>query len=752
MTRHLPALCLTMALSFAAPIFAQQQPPATAPAPAPPAAPAPAPAAAPAEGQDVLEQGRKLWEDYIHYIRIAQMDLAKSAGQAFVALQLSPEQTLRIVDELSPYRDYQETLIRAQRMEGEIAQLAQQVENKVRTARLALSREDVRIRDAITSLDDGLRARLNAVERLQKAGEYAAPAMLNVLLSTEAQDRQLQPYVIEAMVEVGRPIVGPLSIALADLPEVAKQQVAEVLGRIGYPQALPYLKAELESEKVQPGSKRVIQVAYDRIVERTGVPPYTDAASLFYLLAEDYYHNRASLMVDPTASEQLLWSYATGSGLTFQPLPAAIYGDVMAMRSARRSLQLNPNLSAALSLWLAANFRRENNLPEGQQDPSYAADMQSPHFYATLAGPRHVHPVLERALGEANAELALDAIGALRTTAGTSSLVNAEGNIQPLIAALTYPDRRVRYEAAFAIASSVPHASFPGAERVVPVLADAIREGARPYAVAIAPSPEDLNTISQLLGPVGQYQMVVGNSIDGVAAQITEAPSINLIVVNAPLGQAQAAVAAARQHYRLASVPIAVLATAQQQPALQTIFRDVPGVVIVNTEGGAEQVTAALQQTAAWSQGEAISPEQALAYAQQALALLQNLAESASQEFRASEAQAALLEALGDSREPVVRGAADVLALLPSPQAQQALANAALDTARGPEMQIAMLNDLAASARIHANQLTERQVGQIGQLVNTATGEMADAAAEVYGALNLPTERAVQVITQGRGQ
>ena len=46
-------------------------------------------------------------------------------------------------------------------------------------------------------------------------------------------------------------------------------------------------------------------------------------------------------------------------------------------------------------------------------------------------------------------------------------------------------------------------------------------------------------------------------------------------------------------------------------------------------------------------------------------------------------------------------GAADVLALLPSPEEQQAIANAAHDTARGPKMQIAMLNDLATSARIH---------------------------------------------------
>src|SRR5690606_25830707 len=94
----------------------------------------------------------------------------------------------------------------------------------------------------------------------------------------------------------------------------------------------------------------------------------------------------------------VVWAYADDVGLVPVPVPGAVYGDVLAMRAAERALQLDPSLDRALSLHLMANLRRENNLPEGAQDPSYSPDRQEATFYALLAGPARLQDVLAQAL------------------------------------------------------------------------------------------------------------------------------------------------------------------------------------------------------------------------------------------------------------------------------------------------------------------------------------------------------------------
>ena len=44
--------------------------------------------------------------------------------------------------------------------------------------------------------------------------------------------------------------------------------------------------------------------------------------------------------------------------------------------------------------------------------------------------------------------------------------------IDPLVQSMRYPDRLVRFEAAFALANSLPNSIFPGHERVAPLLAE----------------------------------------------------------------------------------------------------------------------------------------------------------------------------------------------------------------------------------------------------------------------------------------
>ena len=142
---------------------------------------------------------------------------------------------------------------------------------------------------------------------------------------------------------------------------------------------------------------------------------------------------------DTATDRGVSWYYDPQLTVTGQPglvpitVPGPVLGDVLAMQSARTALSLDPDLDAALSLYIMANLRRENRLPEGENDASYPASRRSPAFYAMAAGPRRLHDVLDIALTDSDADLALDAIAGLSATASLEAL-------QPLVRGLTYPD------------------------------------------------------------------------------------------------------------------------------------------------------------------------------------------------------------------------------------------------------------------------------------------------------------------------
>lgn len=699
-------------------------------------------------------QAAKLWEDFIHYSRIARLDLAASSGKAFVALNLSPEALLGVI-ESGPYEDWELDLVRLQRMDETIASVGKEVEQAIDKARIAVSRDPQRVRQAIEKLDDGARPRINATRRLQAAGQYAAPELLKALLSRSEVNQKLNPYIIEAMVAVGKPIVPALSQALPDLPPVNQQQIAEVLSRVGYPIALPYLRDAAEREGISVETKNALILAFNNIAALSRVPTNISAEDLYLKLADDYYSKAEGLMLEPDAATNLMWQYGTETGLTSIDIPTPIFYDVQAMRAARRALQLRPSKSAAYSLWVSANLRRENNLPEGAEDPSYSAKLRSPMFYAELAGPAHVHPILQRAMVDRDAELALDAIAALAATAGannavSNSLLKHESDIQPLISALNYPDRRVRYQAAHAIAKAKPTEAFPASSRVVSVLADAIREEGKLYALIIADNIEQMNARASSVKAAGQFTVLQGSTVEDSISQINTVPGIDMIVVETSALRADKILARIKSHHKLQGAPVVLMLEGGAVTRAQRLLKDDPLVTALSIETDPAQIVNAFKAINDANNGGKLTKEQALDFSLQSLHVLRDLAVNKAEDsiFSILDVKPTLLDALNDSRKEVVLATADVLALLSPQDVQQAVADAALQTSRGASMQVELLKAVALSARLNDNQLSSRQIELLLKLIADSTGNLADAAASAYGSLNLPTERGVELITQ----
>lgn len=686
----------------------------------------------------------QLWADFNHYVLIARADLAQAA--ATVLTQEANEDDLLIAVESGGYPNWHKQIDRGLKMDGLSSDVVRQLGDRIQQAKVKHSRDPQRIRDDIRKLAEGARARMNATDRLRAAGQFAAPDLLATLLDDTS--RQLHPFIMAAMVAIGRPMVDPLSVAIPELEPVTMGQVAQVLAEIGYSKVTPYLRQVLESETIDPDARSVVQSAFDRLAQKSGLPANVAAAELFLTLGQNLYRAQTQGQIlpgfDAASGNGIVWEYSKHAGLVAISVPGEIFGDVLAMRAADTALRLSPELDPALSLWLMANLRRENALPDDAADLSYRYK-HAPVYYLMAAGPLRQHDVLEQALGDADAKLALDAIAALDATAGTDALVRREGTAQPLLRALSFPDRRVRYKAAEALTNARPKEPFPGSHRVVPALAEAARESNLKFAAIVAESQPTLNMLAPKLKDLG-YRSIGGLSLDELSEQISGGPGIDLIVTNLSADQFDGLYRDSEHDYNLAAVPIIAIVSAEDQSDLKRRFRDHHRLHTVDTAEIEQDLESAIAQ--ARSEYDTImSSEEAQHFALRALSLLREVAVGEYDVFNVADAKPSLLQALDDDRQPIVTRAAEVLALIDETETQQAIAESALDDTRATETRIALLGSLAESATYFGGHLTVEQLEMLLDLVTSGQGELAVEAGRAHGALTQPTDNVVQLIT-----
>lgn len=683
----------------------------------------------------------QLWSDFCHYVLIASPQLA---GEAATALLEADAGTLLDAVEASD-RNANNVFQRTSRM-GDLKAAGAELQNRIQEARIARSREEDRIKNDIQLLGKGQRAYANATQRLASAGQYAAPQMLSTLVDRDQSE--LHPEVMRSMTDIGRALVAPLSAALPKLDPVAQGQVARVLADIGYPQALPALKQVIENPQTDPTAGAAAQAAIRVIAANANVSTDLSAAELHLLLGLGSYGTATDQPAgldgyDTTNDRGVSWHYDPQLTVTGRPglvpitVPGAILGDVLAMQSARSALSLNPDLDPALSLYIMANLRRENRLPEGENDPSYPASRRSPAFYAMTAGPRRLHDVLDTALTDNDADLALDAIAGLSATASLEAL-------QPLVRGLTYPSSEVRFRAAAALAHALPTENFTNDFRVVPVLGDAIRPAGAPLALVIS---SDQAVRNQLVSSAGSlnYRAIAAESVAAAADIVAQTPGIDLLLVDGDQAAITQAVNTASANFKLASTPMVALAAPAQQARIASAFTDTPQVTVVASGQDDLGAAIALATEQAGNAGGSVASTEANAL--ESLDLLARIA-TAPTVFNIQDALPALNAAASDAQRPAVAArAGDVLALIDDPAAQVSLANAAL-SATG-DLQAHLLQQLAQSANQSGNLISADLSDAVLNIVKTAEQQsLADAAAQAHGALALPTRNAVDLIVQ----
>ena len=406
------------------------------------------------------------WNDFLHYTKIGRLDLAKGYAQAVLESDPDPLELLSLSKE-NPQGYAVLLRVIDTAPDAELVELSGKILGIIEQGRF-IRRSDPRIiTEEIRRLSGTARGRLAAVKRLKNAGEYAIMYMLDAMMDNSRKEEL--PNIIWALPQIGRDAIRPLVTALQTENLALKAEIIRALGRIGYPQALAYLKYTTENED----STELRKLAERSIRQTDPAALKIPAAELFYQLAEKYYYHAQSLAAAEDADFANIWFWDSETRrLVREKVDKSYFNELMAMRACEWALKADAGFGQAIGLWLAAYFKAES---AGLEMPNYFGGGHAEAFvYATTAGPEYLHQALARAIKDKNAYIALYAVEALATTAGEKSLLYRIGPAQPLVQALTFDDRAVRYSAAIAIAAAGPKEKFPESKLVVKNLTEAL--------------------------------------------------------------------------------------------------------------------------------------------------------------------------------------------------------------------------------------------------------------------------------------
>ncbi len=411
------------------------------------------------------------WNDFLHYTKIGRLDLAK--GYAQVILDSNPDPVALLALSKENPRDYA-ILLRVidTAPDAELVELSGKVLDIIEQGQLIRRSDPKIIVEEIKRLSSkSPRGRLTAVKRLQDAGEYAIPYMLDALADNSRKEEW--ENIIWALPQIGRDAIRPLAAALQTKNVAVKGEIIKALGGIGYTQSLAYLKYIIEKD--DSAVLRDLAGQSIRLIDPAALK--VPAAQLFYRLAESYYYHAESLAPAEDADFANIWFWdSAAQRLERKEVDKSYSNELMSMRVCEWALKADAGFGQAIGLWVAAYFKAESSnvsMPD-YFGPGHADAMT----YATTAGPEYLHQALARAVKDKNAFVALGVVEALATTAGEKSLLYRLGIAQPLVQALSFNDKAVRYSAAIAIAAAGPKEMFAESKLVIENLAQALAETA----------------------------------------------------------------------------------------------------------------------------------------------------------------------------------------------------------------------------------------------------------------------------------
>ncbi|MCG3125802.1 MAG: hypothetical protein CHACPFDD_00629 [Phycisphaerae bacterium] len=701
-----------------------------------------------AAGREQMNEADDGW----YFASIGRFDISDANFKALLASDPDPVAVLEFADRVAKRQEILVQLL----SNSIVGDSCRQMLKVMARGENLIKADPGRIKDHIERLGGPPRGFENAVAALKDSGEYAIPFLVQYL--RDPQKVSLQQPVLRCMPQIDRAALNPLVMALRMNDLATKRYLVAILGRIPYAQSLPYLFQLRDDSATPPEVRETVNEALASL-RAAGVPfdENSTAADLFLRLAEAYYADLGSLAADTTLDTANVW-YWREDMLTNIPVPTQVFNEVMTMRCCEEALNLQPDLKPALSLWLAADFRREAQLEAGQRDETRAAEFPSAAYFARTGGAEHGLATLGRAIRTVDPAVALGAIEALRLTAGPAALVGDEAEKLPLAEALNFPHRMVRIRAALALANARPMQQFKNYQSLMPVLSEALMlHGGSRNALVVDADEAAANQTVGVLRDNGYTVLASTTLFAGLDQVRKELPGLDVIFLASDVRGPELAESLEQLHRgnEFAAVPIVILSKPADRELVRGIVRADHRVAELTPGADAEATLAAVARVSKAVGLVAITPELGSALARETAETLLMLAETNNPVINdVVAAQNALISVVQTTQDAVLRVmVARVLGQLATEEAQQAIARIALDSGEEPAMRVAMFAALADAAKRRGNHLPNETVDQLIRLVETETDDtLRTAASQALGALNLLNNQASQLIrNQYRG-
>lgn len=697
-----------------------------------------------AQSAAAKDSPESMLKDFVHYVKIDSREAAALVASQLASQSMSDEDVVNLVENGRAVRfaDFEDALVRASKKGGEVADAAAALDSRFREAKIALVRNPNEIAKNIERLTGNALARSNAATRLVAAGEYAMPQLLGALL--QRNDAALRLETSKVMVQLGRHAVIPLCTSLSGLDEASQELVVNVLGDIGYKTALPWI-VDLQSET---RSTQVADACTRAMLRMPGGGSGVSPADAFLTLANDYYNRKTELISFPQDSTQLLWSYDPAVGLLMAEIITPLFDEAMAMRCAEHSLRLNAGANAeGVAMWVATNLRRDTETPAGYDNSEYPSSRRDATYFAVAAGSDVCQRVLRRAINDRDTPLVRRAIAALDETASAGALWRSGTEIAPLLEALSYSDRRVRYEAALALAGAQPNEPFAGADRVVPTLASAVRDVSDRFAILVTQDREVYDEIRPTLESIGFSVLPHANNFDALAVPMSQVPGVDFVTLVGSPEWARGLIERVRVSPNTSAAPtLAMVNQADVGSLIQQVGRD-DSLEIRSRAIGVDAMRNTIDALLKRTGNAGLSESDIAMYRESAVNALRDLAVARNRVLRIEDASASLVRTLEDNRIGMTMSIAEVLAWVPEARAQMAIFDRALQSEGS--VRVELLGKVAESARRYGNRLEQRQVNRLIDLAKTGNEADATAAAGVLGSLNLPNVEISSLILSG---
>jgi len=299
-------------------------------------------------------------------------------------------------------------------------------------------------------------------------------------------------------------------------------------------------------------------------------------------------------------------------------------------------------------------------------------------------------------------------------------LKGKSGTASALVMAVQDKDRRLRYQAAMAIAKINPKKSFAGASQVIDVLGSLVKTLGQRRALVAHPKLNQAQTIVGMLNELG-YTADKVTSSNAVYRLASKDQDYDVIFVSDMLNTPTVSELAQmiRRDVRTSSIPLGVFASDRTARRLQIRTekdRLTQVLALPNTVKSLQQQVQLLQRMAG---GNAISSDERVLQAMDALNAIATLAASPTDVFNLRRIEPSVVHALYVPQ--LSEKASAVLGRWASPAAQKALLNLATDENRALSSRQAAATALAAAVKLRGLVVTSADLSLAYRRMERAT-------------------------------